>query len=203
MPRTTPLTALPCTLVLLLVTGTIVQAQTPYRPRDCCSRDWGLQHHLHAERASPVPTTGGQEALIAMQQVTALLLSDPNTDWSTVSVARLRAWLVDWNRLMLEAEVSERAVDGGVDVTVTGDAATMESVRRLVPDHVSRVGSGPESFRGWQVRAEDEGDSVVLALRTEDEGEVDVIRALGFFGFMSSGIYRPYELMAVSRGVEE
>ncbi len=203
MPKISPWTMLMGALVLVLLVVATVDGQTTYRLRDCCYPEWGWQHHIHPDRASPVPTTGGQEALMAMQQVTALLLTDESTDWSRVNVARLREWLVDWNRLMLDAEVSELAVDGGIDVTVTGDASTMASVRRLVPLHVDRLGAGPESFRGWQLESEDAGDSLRLRLRSDDESEVEVLRALGFFGLMSSGVYRPYELLAVARGVAE
>jgi hypothetical protein len=29
---------------------------------------------------------------------------------------------------------------------------------------------------------------------------VEVVRALGFFGFMASGVHRPHQLLAVARG---
>ena len=123
-------------------------------------------------------------------------MTDPATDWSEVSITRLRQHLVDMNALMLHAEVTDEAVDGGLDVVAGGSGQTLTAIRRLVPSHAAQM----DGFRGWKITAENRGERVHLRLRSDDPKEVEVLRALGFFGFMASGVHHPHQLLAVARG---
>jgi hypothetical protein len=158
--------------------------------------DLGNRHHLHTRQAEPASRHVGQEALGAIQEVVGLLMADPGTDWSEVSIARLRRHLADLDEIMLRAEVEERAVDGGVEVVLGGSEQTLAAVRRLVPAHAETM----NGFRGWKAAVSDRGGTVHLTLASDDPAEVEVVRALGFFGFMASGVHRPHQLLAVARG---
>jgi hypothetical protein len=82
---------------------------------------------------------------------------------------------------------------------VGGTGRTLEAIRRLVPAHAR----GLDGFRGWRVAVAEREDGVVVTLTTDDPAEVEVIRALGFFGFMASGVHYPHQLLAVARGRSE
>jgi len=177
------------------------EGRPPYSPScpSCGADDFGYRFHHHDRPARAVPGRVGQEAMAAIQEVVALLAADPETDWSEVNLARLREHLVDLDRVMIDAEVAERAIDGGVEATVTGAGRTLEAIRRLVPAHAR----GLDGFRGWRVAVEEGDDGVVVTLTTGDPAEVEVTRALGFFGFMASGVHHPHQLLAVARGRSE
>ena len=179
------------TLLSLAVSG------HPHRSSKAHDADLGFRHHLHYRMAEPVPQHVGQDTLGAVQEVVGLLLADPETDWSEVSIARLRHHLADMDELMLRAEVQERVIDGGVEVVVDGTERTLAAVRRLVPVHAEEMDA---AFRGWRIHVLDQDPTVRLTLTSDDSAEVEVVRALGFFGFMASGVHHPHQLLAVARG---
>lgn len=182
------------TLALLLALGGSPLATA----QDCCpDDDFGFRLHHHHRQAEPTPPRG-LDALATVQHVTALLLADPTTDWERVSIARLREHLVDLDRLTLEATVEESAVEGGLDVTVSGDERTLEAARRVLPEHAERMAG----YRGWNVEVEELGSELVVRLRAQRDDQVAVLRAIGFFGFLSSGVYRPHQLLGIARGVD-
>ena len=117
--------------------------------------DLGYRHHLHTRQAEPASRHVGQEALGAIQEVVGLLMADPGTGWSEVSIARLRRHLADLDEIMLRAEVEERAVDGGVEVVLGGSEQTLAAVRRLVPAHAETM----NGFRGWKAAVSDQGET--------------------------------------------
>ncbi len=172
--------------------------QTPQRHDDHASSKIDYFYRLLPPDA---PQHIGQETLGAIQETVGLLLADPTTDWSKVSVARLRRHLVDLDAVMLRSRVEEKPIDGGLEILVDGDSATLEAARRVVPAHVAAV----EGFRGWRVEvldgATEDGTPLRLRLIAPDESETEILRALGFFGFLASGIHRPGYHLALARGV--
>jgi len=139
----------------------------------------------------------GQDALGAVQEVVARLLMDSTTDWSEVDITRLRRHLIDMDEIMTGAEVREQDIDGGLRLAVGGDEDVRGALGRVVPEHARRL----DGFRGWHVGLEESGGDLVLSITSEDAGEVEVIRALGFFGFLASGVRAPERHLAVARGV--
>lgn len=137
------------------------------------------------------------DALGEVQRTVGLLLADPATDWSEIRLSRLRQRLADLNEITMNARVEEREAPGGLDVSVGGDEGTLESLRRIVPEHVRRM----DGFRGWEVNLEDDaGETLGISIRADDAAEVEVVRGLGFFGFLASGVHRPQNNLAVVRG---
>ena len=192
-------------LVLLTVAGLLcagisvprLSAEGPPRP-DQLSK---LDYFYRALHPVGTPRRSGQDALGAIQETVGLLLADPTTDWSEVSVARLRRHLADLDRIVEEAEVEERAVDGGVRVFVRapdGDTTgrALASARRAVPEHAALV----RGFRGWRVEIAEGDDTLELTLTSDDPAEVEIVRALGFFGFLATGVNRPQYHLALAQG---
>lgn len=161
-------------------------------PHSCrCSR---LEYF---DRLLPTTLPGHTgDALGAVQQTVGLLLADRSTDWSEVEVGRLRQRLVDLNEIVMYAEAEERDVPGGLEILVGGSERTRAALGRVVPEHARRM----EGFRGWSVALEDAGEAMKLTLMSDEEGETRIVRALGFFGFLASGVHRPQNHLALVRG---
>lgn len=201
MPRERPsfnIIAVLAALVFIAATG--VEGVGAQIRSDCCEdpfSDLGVQRHHHDSPAKVASRSVGQDAIAAIQEVVGLLLADPNTDWSRVSINRLRQHLVDLDEVMLRAVAEEREIDRGLEIRVSGPAPTLEALARVVPVHVEAMGE----FRGWKMDVEKLESAVQLTLVASGVGEQEVIRAMGFFGLMASGVHRPHQLLGVARGL--
>lgn len=138
----------------------------------------------------------GQSAFAAISEVVAILESDPSTDWGRVDLLALREHLVDMERLTIETVVLQRPVDQGVEIIVGGPAAAVDAARRMVPPHVAMVARG----RGWKVDVEDRGADLRILWTTNDEEEVERLRALGFFGLMAEGGHHQHHHLMIAAG---
>lgn len=146
-----------------------------------------------------VPTAlprGGGDALGTIQETVGLLLADPTTDWRDVRVSRLRQHLADLDEIVARSEVDERPVDGGLAITAGGSERTLAALRRAVPEHVRAT----DGFMDWEVTVRDAGDALELTITTDDADEVAVVRGLGFFGYLASGVNRPQSHLGLVRG---
>ena len=108
-----------------------------------------MDHHATMMGQTHQPTMPGQAAFGTIQEVVQILESDPATDWSKVNIAALREHLIDMNEVTLRAVANERALDNGVEITVTGDGRTLEAIKRMVPAHAREL-----SQIGWNATAE-------------------------------------------------
>lgn len=160
--------------------------------------------HLYASRLAylhrllPAETRGqiGQGAVGAIQEVVAALLADPTTDWSEVNIERLRQHLVDMDEVMLRAEVEERPIEGGLEMVVGGSEKTVTALQRVVPAHADRIAG----FRDWRFEVREVEEKIIVRVESEDAGEVEVIRALGFFGLLASGVHHQDVHLALALG---
>ena len=109
------------------------------------------------------PTLPGQDAFGAIQEVVQILESDPTTDWSKVNIAALREHLIDMNEVTLHAAATERVLDDGVEMTVTGEGRTLEAIKRMVPAHVGELVK-----IGWNAKTEELPNGVKLTVTTDD-----------------------------------
>lgn len=150
----------------------------------------GMQGGLNGQ-----PTLPGQDAFGAIQEVVQILESDPTTDWSKVNIAALREHLIDMNEVTLHAAATERPLDNGVEITVTGEGRTLEAIKRMVPAHVSELVK-----IGWNAKTEDLPNGVKLTVTTDDAKQAIKLKALGFMGIMvQGGHHQPHHLM-IARG---
>jgi hypothetical protein len=101
-----------------------------------------MHGHAHAPMPQPrgaMPTQPGQAAFAAIQEIVRLLEADPATDWSKVDLAALREHLIDMDEVTLRATATQRPVEGGIEVAVTGAGRTLEAIRRMVPAHAREL----------------------------------------------------------------
>ena len=137
------------------------------------------------------PTLPGQDAFGAIQEVVQILESDSTTDWSKVNIAALREHLIDMNDVTLHAIATERPLDNGVEITVTGEGRTLEAIKRMVPAHVSELVK-----IGWHAKTEELPNGVKLTVTTDDAKQAIKLKALGFMGIMvQGGHHQPHHLM--------
>ena len=86
-------------------------------------------------------TMAGQDAFGAIAEVVQILEADPATDWSKVDIGALREHLIDMNEVTLRAVAIQRALDNGVEITVTGEGRTRAAIKRMLPAHAQESAS--------------------------------------------------------------
>jgi hypothetical protein len=141
------------------------------------------------------PTMPGQDAFGTIQEVVQILEAEPTTDWSKVNIAALREHLIDMNEVTLRAVASERALDDGIEITVTGEGRTLDAIKRMVPAHARELGR-----IGWNAKADDLPDGVKLTVISTDPKQARKLRALGFMGIMVQGAHHRRHHLAMAKG---
>ena len=183
--------------VLALVSaGAIAIAQT-----DHSDHGQGMDHagHGQMERAdAPVLIEPGQGAFAALSEVVRVLEADPDTDWSRVDLAGLRAHLVDMDRLISDAVVEQTDLPDGITALAHGDAETVATLRRMVPAHATQLGRDHR----WTVTAAETEDGVELRVTSDDPAVIARIQGLGFFGLMASQDHHREHHLMMARGEE-
>jgi hypothetical protein len=153
----------------------------------------GMGHGMMGQQSGMTgqPTMPGQDAFGTIQEVVQILEADPTTDWSKVNIAALREHLIDMNEVTLRAITSERALDNGIEIAVTGEGRTLEAIKRMVPAHVGELVK-----LGWNAKAEDLPNGVKLTVTANDPKLVTKLKALGFMGILvQGGHHQPHHLM--------
>ena len=141
------------------------------------------------------PTMAGQEAFGTIQEVVRILEADPTTDWSKVNIAALREHLVDMDEVTLHAAASERVLDNGIEIAVTGEGRTLEAIKRMIPAHVREL-----SQIGWNAKTEDLPNGVKLTVTSADAKQVTKLKGLGFMGIMVQGAHHQPHHLAMAKG---
>lgn len=138
----------------------------------------------------------GQGAFAALSEVVSVLEADPETDWSKVDLSGLREHLVDMDRLITGSIVTEMPLPDGLRASVTGDAETLASLRRMVPAHALQLARDDR----WTVSAQETEEGVELTVTSEDDTVAARIKGLGFFGLMASQDHHREHHLAMARG---
>jgi len=119
-------------------------------------------------------------------------IADPDTDWSRVDLAGLRAHLVDMDRLITDSVVTETDLPNGLLMMATGDAGSIATLRRMVPAHAAQLARDDR----WTVDPSEVENGVELRVTSDDPAVVARITGLGFFGLMASqDHHREHHLM--------
>jgi hypothetical protein len=154
-----------------------------------------MDHHAMMMGQPHQPTMPGQAAFGTIQEVVQILESDPTTDWSKVNIAALREHLIDMDEVTLRARANERALDNGVEITVTGDGRTLEAIKRMVPAHAHELNQ-----IGWNTTAEDLPGGVKFTVTSADSKQVQKLKALGFLGIMVLGAHHQSHHLMMAKG---
>jgi predicted RNA binding protein YcfA (HicA-like mRNA interferase family) len=176
------------TLHLIIATGAVLAASAMLFAQE-------RSHMDHAQRMhgadAVAPTHPGQEAFGTIQEIVRILEADPATDWSKVNIGALREHLIDMDEVTVRARASERPLDNGIEITVTGEGRTVGAIKRMVPAHARELAG-----LGWGANAHDLPNGVKLVVTASDLREVVKLKALGFMGIMVQGAHhQPHHLM--------
>jgi hypothetical protein len=156
--------------------------------------------HAHGRMATEsrdagVPTSPGQGAFAAIQEIVSLLEADPSTDWSRVDIEALRHHLIDMDNVTLRAEVNARDVAGGERFEITGSGPVKGSIQRMVTAHAATMNGAGE----WRMAAESTDDGAILTVLVP-ERDLAKLRALGFMGVLTRGMHHQAHHLMIARG---
>lgn len=158
-----------------------------------------LMHMQHMMKAQPtsgsVPTQPGQSAFAAIQEIVALLETDPTTDWSKVNIEALRQHLIDMDNVTLRADVKSEPVEGGMRFTVSGADSVRGSVRRMIGAHVATM----NGMEGWTFSAAETETGAALTVTVPPQDLIR-LRGLGFIGVMTRGMHHQIHHLMLARG---
>jgi len=157
----------------------------------------GQHRGMHGQQfgAGGVPTMPGQDAFGTIQEIVQMLENDPATDWSNVNIAALREHLIDMNEVTLRAAASERMLDNGIEIAVTGEGRTLAAIKRMVPAHVHELRE-----IGWSAKTEDLPNGVKLTVTASEAAPLTKLKALGFIGIMVQGGHHQPHHLAMAKG---
>lgn len=150
--------------------------------------------HVHGGEAA-VPTMVGQDAFGSIQEIVRLLEADPATDWSKVDIAALREHLIDMDEVTMRARESERGLNNGLEIAVTGQGRTLAAIKRIVPAHTRELVA-----LGWSTESQDLPNGVKLVVTASDPRQVIKIKALGFMGIMVQGAHHQTHHLMMAKG---
>jgi hypothetical protein len=153
----------------------------------------GMQSGKHG--GSDVLTMPGQDAFGTIQEVVQMLEADPATDWSKVNIAALREHLIDMNEVTLRAAASERMLDSGIEIAVTGEGRTLAAIKRMVPAHVREL-----KETGWNAKADDLPNGVKLTVTASETVPLTKLKSLGFMGIMVQGGHHQRHHLMMAKG---
>jgi hypothetical protein len=180
----------------------MMQGQHPMRPdhmQEMMRRHQGMmpmRGRAAVHGASATPTMPGQDAFGAIQEIVRILDADPNTDWSKVDLEALRQHLIDMNEVTLKADADAKPIDGGLEVTITGNGRTFVAIQRMIPAYAQNV----NGLNGWTAKAASLPNGELLTVTAIDPKEIQHIRGLGFIGLLVSGsMHQPHHL-AMAKG---
>jgi hypothetical protein len=154
----------------------------------------GMHGGMHGQQ-SGAPSQPGQDAFGTIQEVVQILQANPATDWSKVNIATLRQHLIDMNEVTLRAVATERMLDNGIEITVTGEGRTLEAIKRMVPAHVNELRE-----IGWSAKSEDLSNGVRLTVTAGEAQPLAKLKALGFMGIMVQGAHHQAHHLMMAKG---
>lgn len=135
----------------------------------------------------------GQAAFAAIQEVVAVLMADPDTDWRKVDIEALRQHLIDMNNVTMHAIVESQPIDGGARFTVSSTSmAIRSSIQSMVLAHVKTM----DGSDGLHMTAEKTQNGMEL----EVTGDQQRIRGLGFIGILTDGMHHQAHHLAMAKG---
>ena len=149
--------------------------------------------------AGATPTQPGHAAFAAIGEIVRILNADPTTDWTRVNIEALRQHLIDMDEVIMRAQVAQRDLPGGLELTVTGTGRTAEAIKRMVVSHAQALTDTKE----YQVSAGTIAAGArltVTAMNATDARSVARIRGLGFAGLMTEGDHHAAHHIALARG---
>lgn len=164
--------------------------------RATAQHDMSGEHHMAMSAAGSMP---GQAAFGAIAEVVRILEADSTTDWSRVNIEALRQHLIDMDDVVMRSSVEQRAIPGGVMLTVTGPGRTAGAIKRIAVNHV-RMLDESAAYTAHADPLPNGARITVTAKNPSDQRMVARIRGLGFAGLLTEGEHHAAHHLAIARG---
>jgi len=95
----------------------------------------------------------------------------------------------------MRATATERTIDNGVEISVTGEGRTLDAIKRTVPAHTHEL-----SQFGWNAKTEDLPNGVKMTITSSDASQVTKLRGLGFMGILVQGSHHQQHHLMMAKG---
>lgn len=113
-----------------------------------------------------------------------------------VDLSGLRAHLVDMDRLVKGAIVTETVLPNGISAVAMGNSETIAPLQRRVPAHAAQLAN---DNRG-EVEATQTENGMELKVTSGDAAVIERIKGLGFFGLMANQDHHREHHLMMARG---
>ena len=154
------------------------------------------QHDMHQNR-TPL-TESGNDIFGTIQEVVQKLEANPDTDWSQVNLEALRQHLIDMKAFTEEVQVlTKDRIKNGVEITVRPQSErAVQALKKLFSMHPDMI----KKEKGWDMNAKQDGDNWIITCTTDDETEVEKVRALGYIGLLAEGTHHQLHHWMIATG---
>lgn len=154
------------------------------------------QHNMH-QNHTPL-TEPGNDIFGTIQEVVQKLEANPDTDWSQVNLEALRQHLLGMKAFTEEVEVlTNNQIEKGIEITVRPQSdRAVQALDKLFGMHPDMI----QKEKGWDMSAKQDGDKWIVTCTTDDETEVEKIRALGYIGLLTEGAHHQLHHWMIATG---
>lgn len=154
------------------------------------------QHKMNAQ-STPL-TEPGNDIFGTIQEVVKQLEANPNTDWSNVDLEALRQHLLDMKAFTENVAIlSQNPIADGTEIRVHPETArAAEALKRLFSMHPAML----KKEKGWNMVAQQNGENWVVTCTTNNESEIEKIRALGYIGLLAEGAHHQLHHWMIATG---
>lgn len=154
------------------------------------------QHDMHQNR-TPLTETGN-DIFGTIQEVVHELEANSDTDWSQVNLEALRQHLLDMKAFTEEVEVLRKSpLEKGIEITVRPQSKrAVQAMKKLLSMHPDMI----QQEKGWKMDAQQDGNNWIITCTTDEETEVEKIRALGYIGLLVEGAHHQLHHWMIATG---
>ena len=153
--------------------------------------------HMNHDQSATMPTEPGQGAFASIAEIVELLVRDPETDWSKVSIEQLREHLVQMNDLVLNSEAEAKVEDKQITFIVSGEGRTKEAIQAMVPAHSIFLANS----LGWEIIVGVTENGAVMQIAVPNQASRAQVLGLGFYGVMAlGGKHHQFHHLAMAKG---
>ncbi len=161
------------------------------------TNDVTAQQHNGNSINSPLEMPGN-EIFGTIQEVVQELEADPNTDWSKVDLEALRQHLLEMKAFTEEVQViSQKSIKNGTVIQVKPKTErAVGALKKLFNMHPVML----KKEKGWDMTAKQENGQWVITVTTDNDTEVEKIRALGYIGVLAEGSHHQLHHWMIATG---
>lgn len=190
-------------VIAIATFSSVAMAQMNYGDMDQAAHASVMQQSSATPMSMPVSakltklTESGTDPFATLQEVIEMLEANPNTDWKKVNLEALRLHLLEMQDMTMNVDVVRKQIKNGFEaiVTPTTNRAVM-SLTQVLSAHPAQM----KAESGWDMQVSNNNGVFTLSVTTDNAGEVDKIRGLGYIGVMAYGNHHQPHHWAIASG---